>query len=81
MGIRVALPDLEHWKAQVKCQTGCPVNTDAGRYVQLIAEGRQEEAYLVARSPNPLAAPPGAKWVSVRTITYWAVFRVPSWLS
>jgi len=56
MGIRVALPDLEHWKAQVKCQSGCPVSTDAGRYVQLIAEGRLEEAYLVARAPNPLAS-------------------------
>jgi NADPH-dependent glutamate synthase beta subunit-like oxidoreductase len=47
---------LEHWKAQVKCQTGCPVATDAGRYVQLIAEGRGEEAYLVARAPNPFAS-------------------------
>ncbi len=56
MGIRVALPDLDHWKAQVKCQTGCPVSTDAGRYVQLIAEGRLEDAYLVARAPNPLAS-------------------------
>lgn len=56
MGIRVALPDLDHWKAQVKCQTGCPVSTDAGRYVQLIAEDRLEEAYLVARAPNPLAS-------------------------
>jgi formate dehydrogenase (NADP+) beta subunit len=56
MGIRVALPDLEHWKAQVKCQVGCPVSTDAGRYVQLIAEGRPEDAYLVARAPNPLAS-------------------------
>jgi len=56
MGIRVALPDLDHWKAQVKCQTGCPVATDAGRYVQLIAEGRLEDAYLVARAPNPLAS-------------------------
>src|SRR5512139_209795 len=56
MGIRVALPDLDHWKAQVKCQVGCPVATDAGRYVQLIAEGRDEEAYLVARSPNPFAS-------------------------
>jgi NADPH-dependent glutamate synthase beta subunit-like oxidoreductase/NAD-dependent dihydropyrimidine dehydrogenase PreA subunit len=34
----------------------CPVHTDSGRYVQLIAEGRFEEAYLVARSPNPLAS-------------------------
>ena len=53
MGIGARLPDIEHWKAQVKCQTACPVGTDAGRYVQLIAEGRDEEAYLVARAPNP----------------------------
>src|SRR5262245_39323081 len=56
MSIRVTLPDLAHWKAQVKCQTGCPVGTDAGRYVQLIAEGRPEDAYLVARAPNPFAS-------------------------
>ena len=56
MPVRVQLPDLEHWKAQVKCQAGCPVATDAGRYVQLIAEGRDEEAYLVARAPNPFAS-------------------------
>jgi NADPH-dependent glutamate synthase beta subunit-like oxidoreductase len=55
-GVRVRLPDLEHWRAQVKCQTGCPVRTDAGRYVQLIAEGREEDAYLVARAPNPFAS-------------------------
>ncbi len=56
MGIRVRLPNLLHWKAQVKCQMGCPVRTDAGRYVQLIAEHRDEEAYLVARAPNPFAS-------------------------
>ena len=56
MSIRAALPDLAHWKAQVKCQAGCPVATDAGRYVQLIAEGRLEEAFLVARAPNPFAS-------------------------
>ena len=56
MTIRVRMPDLEHWKAQVKCQAGCPVRTDAGRYVQLIAEGREEDAFLVARSPNPFAS-------------------------
>jgi formate dehydrogenase beta subunit len=54
--IATRLPDLAHWKAQVKCQAGCPVATDAGRYVQLIAEGRDEEAYLVARAPNPFAS-------------------------
>lgn len=56
MGIRTILPDLAHWKAQVKCQAACPVSTDAGRYVQLIADGRAEDAYLVARAPNPLAS-------------------------
>jgi NADPH-dependent glutamate synthase beta subunit-like oxidoreductase len=56
MGIHTVLPDVAHWKAQVKCQAGCPVATDAGRYVQLIADGRLEEAYLVARAPNPLAS-------------------------
>jgi NADPH-dependent glutamate synthase beta subunit-like oxidoreductase len=56
MSVRIQLPDLEHWKAQVKCQSGCPVRTDAGRYVQLIAEGRNEDAYLVARGPNPFAS-------------------------
>src|SRR5499433_3718101 len=54
--IRTRLPDLSHWKAQVKCQTGCPVATDAGRYVQLIAAGRDEDAFLVARAPNPFAS-------------------------
>jgi NADPH-dependent glutamate synthase beta subunit-like oxidoreductase len=56
MSVSVALPQLAHWKAQVKCQAGCPVATDAGRYVQLAAAGRLEEAYLVARAPNPFAS-------------------------
>jgi NADPH-dependent glutamate synthase beta subunit-like oxidoreductase len=56
MGIHVRLPDLAHWKSQVKCQTACPVQTDAGKYVQLIADGRDKEAYLVARAPNPFAS-------------------------
>jgi formate dehydrogenase (NADP+) beta subunit len=56
VSIPTRLPALDHWKAQVKCQAGCPVATDAGRYVQLVAEGRDEEAYLVARAPNPFAS-------------------------
>ena len=56
MPIPVRLPDLALWKAQVRCQAGCPVATDAGRYVQLIAERRDEDAYLVARAPNPFAS-------------------------
>jgi formate dehydrogenase (NADP+) beta subunit len=53
---KTILPDVEFWKAMVPCQAACPVNTDAGRYVQLIAQGQFEEAYFVARSPNPLAS-------------------------
>ena len=38
------------------CFKACPVGTEAGRYVALIAEGRYREAYAVARRPNPLAS-------------------------
>ncbi len=38
------------------CYQACPVGTEAGRYVALIAEGRYREAYAVARRPNPLAS-------------------------
>lgn len=47
---------MDFWKDLVPCQIACPVHTDAGRYVQLIAEGRDREAYLTARSPNPFAS-------------------------
>ncbi|MFN0156874.1 MAG: FAD-dependent oxidoreductase [Bacteroidota bacterium] len=52
----IQIPDIEFWKNLVPCQMGCPIHTDAGRYVQLIAEQRYEEAYLTARSPNPFAS-------------------------
>ncbi len=35
------------------CQTACPVGTNAGLYVSLIAEGRYDEALHVASEPNP----------------------------
>lgn len=54
--IPVLIPDVEFWKGLVPCQMGCPIRTDAGRYVQLIAEGRYREAFLTARSPNPFAS-------------------------
>ena len=50
------VPDIDVWKQNLLCQAACPVHTDSGRYVQLIAEGRYEEAYLTARSPNPFAS-------------------------
>jgi nitrous-oxide reductase len=54
MGVRVKLPGVADWKDQVKCQAGCPVATDAGRYVQLIAEGSNE--------PKAESTPPLAIW-------------------
>lgn len=35
------------------CQAACPVGTNAGLYVSLIAEGRYDEAFQVASEPNP----------------------------
>ena len=48
--------ELTWYRRNVPCMEACPVHTDSGRYVQLIAEGRFDEAFLVARAPNPLAS-------------------------
>jgi formate dehydrogenase (NADP+) beta subunit len=53
---KTIVPDVEFWKQMIPCQAACPVKTDAGRYVQLIAQGDYKEAFLVARSPNSLAS-------------------------
>jgi heme/copper-type cytochrome/quinol oxidase subunit 2 len=53
---RVSVPDVEFFKELIPCQAACPVHTDAGRYVQLIAQGNNEQAYLTACSPNPFAS-------------------------
>jgi NADPH-dependent glutamate synthase beta subunit-like oxidoreductase len=50
------VPDIDFWMRMIPCQAACPVKTDAGKYVQLIAEGEFKESYLVARSPNPFAS-------------------------
>ena len=47
------VPDAEWLWANEPCRAACPVNTDAGAYVTAIAEGRFEDAYLIARAPNP----------------------------
>ena len=52
--VRVA--DHEYWREQIKCQYACPVHTDARGYVRAIAAGDYEQAYLIARGPNPLAS-------------------------
>ncbi len=52
----VVIPDYEYWKQNIKCLTGCPVNTDSRGYVRAIADGDYEKAYWIARIPNPLAS-------------------------
>jgi NADPH-dependent glutamate synthase beta subunit-like oxidoreductase len=53
---RTKLVDLEWLESNFPCMQACPVHTQAGRYVSLIAEGRYEEAYRYARAPNPFAS-------------------------
>jgi len=48
--------DLDWLESNFPCMQACPVHTQAGRYVSLIAEGRFEDAYRYARQPNPLAS-------------------------
>jgi formate dehydrogenase beta subunit len=50
------LVDLEWLESNFPCMQACPVHTQAGRYVTLIAEGRYEDAYRYARQPNPFAS-------------------------
>ncbi len=52
MPIPVA-PDANWLWENEPCRAACPVHTDAGAYVTAIADGRFEEAYLIARAPNP----------------------------
>lgn len=52
----VELPDVNYFTRQVLCREGCPVRTDAGGYVQAVADGRYEDAYIIARALNPFAS-------------------------
>ena len=52
----VEVPDVSYFERQVACRAGCPVHTDSGGYVQAIAQGRYEDAYIIARRPNPFAS-------------------------
>lgn len=54
--LKVQVPDEDYHKNLISCQAACPVNTDARGYIRAIAEGRFEEAYLIARGPNPFAS-------------------------
>jgi len=54
--LRVEVPGPDYHRGLIACQVACPVHTDARGYVRAIAEGRFEEAYLIARGPNPFAS-------------------------
>lgn len=56
MLLRVEVPTEEHYEKLIACQAACPVHTDARGYVRAIADGRFEDAYLLARGPNPFAS-------------------------
>ncbi len=53
---KIVVPDYKYWRQNIKCQTGCPVDTDSRGYVRAIADGDYEKAYWIARLPNPLAS-------------------------
>ena len=48
--------DRDWLNTNFPCMMACPAHTNAGKYVELIAEGDFEEAYRYARGPNPLAS-------------------------
>jgi len=54
--LRVEIPGEGYHAGLIACQRACPVHTDARGYVRAIAEGRFDEAYLIARGPNPFAS-------------------------
>lgn len=52
----VVVPDIEYYQSNIKCQSACPAGTDARGYVNAIAEGDYDKAYIIAREPNPFAS-------------------------
>src|SRR5512144_2402547 len=54
--LKVQVPGEEYQQGLISCQVACPVHTDARGYVRAIAAGNFEEAYLLARGPNPFAS-------------------------
>jgi len=55
MRYSITVPDQEYFDKNIPCRTACPIHTECGRYVQAIGISKDEEAYLLARAPNPFA--------------------------
>jgi len=53
---KLRLVDRIYLRDNFNCSRGCPVNTQAGVYVQAIHHGDYEAAYAIARGPNPFAS-------------------------
>ncbi len=51
----VKVPDFDYYFENIKCLSACPVNTRAYEYVAAVQRGDYQEAYRIAREPNPLA--------------------------
>jgi NADPH-dependent glutamate synthase beta subunit-like oxidoreductase len=51
----ITVPDQEYFDKNIPCRAACPIHTECGRYVQAIGISKDEEAYLLARAPNPFA--------------------------
>jgi formate dehydrogenase (NADP+) beta subunit len=56
IALQIEVPGEGYHRNLISCQVACPVRTDARGYVRAIAAGRFEEAYLIARGPNPFAS-------------------------
>lgn len=54
--LHVEVPGEGYHQNLISCQVACPVHTDARGYVRAIADGRFQDAYLIARGPNPFAS-------------------------
>ena len=48
--------DASWLQCNIECQEACPVGTNCRGYLNLAAEGKFEEGYLLSRDPNPIAA-------------------------
>ncbi|HJP88574.1 MAG TPA: FAD-dependent oxidoreductase [Candidatus Limnocylindrales bacterium] len=48
--------DASWLQCNIECQEACPVGTNCRGYLNLAAEGRFEEGYILSREPNPVAA-------------------------
>ena len=48
--------DASWLQCNIECQEACPVGTNCRGYLNLAAEGKFEEGYILSREPNPVAA-------------------------